>query len=40
MLLHISLNAALSYVAYPIAEEAVDLLDSRLAPPRVSGETG
>lgn len=35
------INAALSYVAYPpIAEETGDLLDSRLAPPRVSGGSG
>lgn len=30
-------NAALSYVAYPIAKETGDLLDSRLAPPRHVG---
>ena len=34
------INAALTYVAYPIAEETGDLLDSRLARPRsVGGKT-
>lgn len=31
------INAAISYVAYPIAEETGDLLDSRLARPRRTG---
>ena len=31
------INAALTYVAYPIAEETGDLLDSRLARPRSVG---
>ncbi|MGY3670852.1 Na/Pi cotransporter family protein (plasmid) [Marinovum sp. KMM 9989] len=31
------INAALTYVAYPIAEETGDLLDSRLARPRTVG---
>jgi phosphate:Na+ symporter len=31
------INAAISYVAYPIAEETGDLLDSRLASPRRAG---
>lgn len=33
------INAALTYVAYPIAEEAGDLLGSRLARPRLIGGT-
>lgn len=34
------INAALAFVAYPIAEETGDLLGSRLAKPRVIGGTG
>lgn len=34
------INAALTYVAYPIAEETGDLLDSRLARPRSVGGPG
>jgi phosphate:Na+ symporter len=33
------INAALTYVAYPIAEETGDLLESRLARPRTVGGT-
>lgn len=34
------INSALAFVAYPIAEETGDLLESRLAKPRVIGGTG